>query len=761
MGERVKMDENDTSSGENNVLAEAKNNQNQVEEIKESYEYENINGKIETNNVRVLYFPNRRLSTFAEAFIDKDTGKIQTEIVEKGMTEEDILRFFHKKNGSLNLTLLIRSILYEAYRKERFTYEGGNIRHLWYTHFKPVLTGVFGYSESETVSNTIGVAWRDLVEVGLVTYEGLNITSEKESEAEWVIRDTPYPNIIIALEKKGYFKPYQWIPKLFNCFLMGTGGDLSRAVVHKYIRKLKEEQEFVYKQLGKELPDEKRVLNQTFYICTATDYDVKGYDIQDTCRRMFNSAIKQQGGTGHVEIHRLFVRPDQVTKELILSEALPWEIEKKSTLSSKKRKALEKQETTLWNRFCRYTKTLENPNGGLYIPKPSRWNGHVETIGDKEMVRAIIEMDAFSLAIIGEKIIEEVFRIIRDKNLDESKIMVPEVMRIFDDQKKDVAEEIYEKQDEKLIQPLRDKFERDTYDWEEEIDDEKSDSEKEIDSGYDSALSEKDREKLDQEPELFDELYGLEEEIELFEDERDDRIKNTEKLYNRLIEELRWARNAKVERIGNEYEKPVDDLGEKYESVEEEIDDACEDIDEEIEELEAIKDDELEKVEEDYEFKMEQYNKFKEEHLATFNPIEEALKEDVYDTVKKETDYRYKYIEKIEPIRDCLSSLVVDEVKQELKDDNEFSCFDSDIIPTFQGEDYLVIASANKDENIGKVRDGFSSKFINEMKKIVHDATRKLTFKLTKTVEMPDLEEEIEKAKEETEEELKEKEENE
>ena len=80
--------------------------------------------------VPVPFFPNRQIANISKVFENIETGEIEDRIVKKGMSREELERFFparkseRKKFGyKYNLRELIRSAIYEAYKREGLTVE--------------------------------------------------------------------------------------------------------------------------------------------------------------------------------------------------------------------------------------------------------------------------------------------------------------------------------------------------------------------------------------------------------------------------------------------------------------------------------------------------------------------------------------------------------------------------------------------------------------------------------------------------------------
>lgn len=587
------------------------------------------------------YFPNRQIATICDTVENPETHKIDTTISKPGMTKEEIMHHFPpyrgRCRGLCNAERLIGSIIYEAYRKEALLgkLEPGNVRSFWYTHLKAILVGMFQKEDNQNLDCIINKAWGCVIDSGVVTYEEMNITSEKESGRLSVVKDSPFNNIIIAVEKLSFFNSFSWLPKLFNCTLITAGGQPSRAVTRRFIFELKE--------LGVDL-------GQDFYMCTASDLDPSGYHIQEAFKKQLEKAIEFYGGTGKIEISRLFIRKDQVTPELLIAQGIPWGYKNKE---DEKKELVDKMQDTIWERFC------EKTDGGLYIPKPGGWTGKVIVKDGKEMVRALLEMNVFPLSIIEHALIKELLKIIRETN-DETKIMIPEIMRVFNELKSEVEE----KEDEK-------------------------------------------QERL---PELFEKKEKLEEQIE--------------KLENKLSE------------------------------VKQQIDEDCKDIDGEISELEDERQEELQPVSKAYNFRMNRYRQFKEEHVVVFNPIEQSLKSNIEEKLT-EIDHRFQDLEKRDSIKKEISSLCIDYT---LLIDENISCFEQPA-PTFKAGGLLEKAAINRDLNIEKVRDSFTSTFIDAMRQIWHEDTRNMTFELGEIAELKDISQEVKEAIDETEKELNEQEE--
>ena len=666
------------------------------QEIPRTYEY---GGKV--LNTAVTFFPDQSIATVTTT--GGDLQELDTEILWEGMTLEELEHYFPpppaqaKQGTTFNLSKILRSIIFEASQKEGINLEEGNVRNFWYTHIKFVVVDVLGLDTDASVDSAVNRAWGEVVNSQLVTYEGMNIEGGKEDSRISVVKDSPFSNLIIAVEKQDYFNKFKWIPRLFNSTLITAGGQPSRAVARAFIRQLK--------TLGVNL-------NQDFYMCVASDLDPAGYYIQDAFCKQFESAIKAYGGNGTIEIRRLFVRRDQVSDNLLASEAMPC---KDDANSDKARKA----ETTKWEYFVNET------NGGLYIP--DKWNGKYPTydVNGVPSVRALLEMNAFPKSLIEDAITSELLKIIESTN-DESKIMIPEIMRIFEVMREDAIQSVFEEWKRRLIDPLINNFLQQTDDWKDEINDMFNKAETEA------------------------------------ENERDENLREIEERFDLLIEEKNDEIHDKEPDLHNkqtDLEMQIEELESELEETTDEIKDKCSGLFEEIENLESDCENEKEPHNETYNnitdtlyneqrYRLEQLEKFRIEHATVFNPVEMALLEDISEALSPENlQYFFIDLEKMDRFQPHITRLLND--PKRLTDFGE-SCFIHPT-PAFIEQDLLHKASENRDENIGVVRNAFTPNFRNEMKNLVIESSPG-NFEVRGEVEDQDLSDEIEKAKEDTEE---------
>lgn len=654
-------------------------------------------------NFELRVVPDKQISTVTDKKMGDD-GLMETKILVYGMSREEIEAFFPpysmKAPYPFTLKAIIRSIIFESFLKREIDHlPKGNVRGFWYTHIIHIVENILGIGETDVVKSTINQAWEDLIVSGLVTYEDMNIKSDSASSTKYRVKDSPFSNLIIAVEKDDKFESMKWMPKLFNCTLMTAGGQPSRANARGFIKDIK---------------DKARVdLNQTFYMCVISDLDPAGYYIQESFKNQLEKAIQYNRGTGKIVIRRLFVRKDQVTQSLLEHDALPCYDKGKSDKAKK-------AENTKWDYFC------EQTNGGIYknVPRSvALSHGAIrnDEFVDSETVRvrAKLELNAFPDDIINDRVIKELLKIIVDTS-DESLIMIPEIMRVFEEEREKAMLEIYEREHKIKIAPYIKDFLRD------------------IDSQQFNMriLTRGESQKVwDEFEKIKKELSEpFNEKIEELEEEADERVP----------EEL-----AEKERL----EGDIRELEEELEDVEEDIKEQTQDLLDEISEQErlmqeAIKPHEIDKaikladVEKRGEYRQEELEKFKREKETLFNPIEKALMETIEKLVSQDNlEFFFDDLEADGKTRGHISKLILDP-KALL--DEEIPCLKHEY-PVFKEKDLLRKASAEERENVGSHRRGFTPDFLKDMRQLVHKGVddKGLVFEIREIEVFEDFSEEL------------------
>jgi hypothetical protein len=418
------------------------------------------------------------------------------------------------------------------------------------------------------------------------------------------------------------------------------------------------------------------------------------------------------GGTGTVEIKRLFVRKDQISDELLRLQADPCK-DKAKTIRAKK------AEDTKWQFFC------EQTDGGLYLPYNPRLQCIVDEVDGQKMMRVLIEMNVFSKPTIEEAIIKELLKII-DETGDETKIMIPEIMRIFEMMRSETVNEVYEDWRKKLIEPLISRFLDDTDRWEQSIKD-----------NHETDLKEAE-----------DRKNG---ELELIEYEYDKLIYQQKELCRKRLPKLHETRDR--------YTRAIRRLLKKRKDVIAAIKIKCIDICSEIKSIKMEKNEWIDPVNIEFNgiktefeyiksFRESKLQEFKDENSTVFNPIEMQLKHDIAEKLDPEqVVYYFRELELMPQFMNHIAKLLID---PDLLLEDNISCFYQPI-PTFSEEDLLRKAAKLFDKNIERVRNAFSRAFTEEMKKLFKTHVEDVEFELKGEVKKVDLTDKINNAMEETE----------
>ena len=242
----------------------------------------------------------RPIAWVCEAYRDKN-DKTQIRVVREGMTREEIIEAFPRGRGpgehEYNRAELCRAIIYEAYREvveQGVWRERGNIRSFWYERFMYVLRTVMRDKASQnSLDVTINQAWGELVEEGWVTYDVLNLYSEKEDAYTVAAQlDSPYPTAIVLVEKAAFFDDLHDLANVYEISFCAAGGQSSRAAAMAYVKKLE--------TLAIDT-------DQTFTVYSMMDCDPQGWDIpKQFCNHL------RIAGVVNVELVRLGILKEQL-----------------------------------------------------------------------------------------------------------------------------------------------------------------------------------------------------------------------------------------------------------------------------------------------------------------------------------------------------------------------------------------------------------------------------------------------------------------
>jgi len=368
------------------------------------------------------FFPNKNISSktlVVEKELSDGRTVIDVQLQEQGMSKDNLIAHFPPRNKSgtrlFNRLAILRAILMEEYLKVGKNREEGNVRRIWYTNFLYTLTRVLGDTHNQDSINTsISTCWKEMIESGLVNYDGLNIVGGKENLWESYTLHSPYAYIFDFIEKSDYLKPFRWFIKLFGIQIVAPSGQPSRASAFSMVRNL------MLQRVD---------LTQTFYALIISDLDPEGLAIQDAMIHHLRLALKHYSGIRNPRVKkiRLFLKKDQVSAEMVKHFGIPYvhmEAKKESAIKSAKTK---------------YKNFAKSIGGGIY---------------DKDGSPLKIELNAISESVMQKRIVEELLKIIDDKSL----IMIPEIMRELNNQREKVVSLLFTEYAKKFIKPESNKY---------------------------------------------------------------------------------------------------------------------------------------------------------------------------------------------------------------------------------------------------------------------------------------------------------------
>ena len=552
----------------------------------------------------------------------------------------------------------------------------------------------------------------------MVTYEGMNIVSAKENVRKSFIRDSPFSNLLIAVEKENLFEAFEWIPELFNSTLITAGGQPSRSVSRSYA-----------KQLVEELEASGVDIHSDLYMCTISDLDPAGYYIQEAFRNQIEKALEYYGSDAQVKIRRLFVRPEQITENILKHKAM--KCEDVGAMNERARKA----ENTKWEYFC------EQTGGGLY------------KVEGGQKYRAKVELDAFPTSVIERNILDELLKIIRDTN-DESLIMIPEIMRIFAKVGKEVVEEIFQRHKADWLKPIIEAF---------------LSQADELEDWFNNKTAEERAAESDRWHEIID---PIKEKYQTEREESDTLAQSEEDEQQEVIDAYKaeQGHDTRLDEIANE----IAELESERENIEQDIKDACADQFAEIEaawerdsercddinerEAEELKphntehDEVMAEIRAKEEYRLARLGEFKRWQEANFSPVDIELREAVEEALDGAMDFRYRDVESDYRTQPHVAKLMND--PSALLDSGESAWEQAK--PVFTEEDCLEKAAGVKSHTVEPHRRGFTQDFLDAMKDKLHEAGDDVDVDYPDPPEFDDFKDELEELKDSVESDIEE-----
>ena len=666
----------------------------------------------------VKRFEHQQIASITEPF-KRDDGKYDIRLISKGMNKEQIEYNFPptklsialaKKRKKIPLTFnmreLIRSIIVEDYEKIGLNRERGNVRHLFYTNIIYALTRIMGVTNIDSLDTTINEAWKDIIESGIVTYEGMNVESGKGKLLKSYARYSPFSNFIICVEKESLLESLDWTSQLFKTTIITAGGQPSRSALRAFVRTLSQW---------------KCDLNKPFFLLVITDLDPAGFFIQEAFASQIEKSLKYYNeDKGEVKDPiRLFLRLDQITNKLISEMGVP----------AKDQQAKTKQ-------------TIKSSKTKVKRFKVKLGEDFERLIIDGEMMK--VELDVISEDLMEEEIARQLLLLIDDCSL----ILIPEIMEELEKQRILVIKDLFNSHKEEKIDSIIDEYLEPIKERMKEIIQIHQEKKNQILADFN---------KIDK---LIDSIrFQIREEISNL-------IQTNIDKYNEYIESLVKDEREEIEKK----EEEIADLQEKIDSIQEKIDTIKEEIDEKInfykEEIWKIEDN-LSKTQRHL---IKKKSLLLDPHIIIRDQktkiIETELKifEEKTDTFKSQQKGKFgSYLRSIEKsFQDSLNNEKIPVFFYEIESDSNIqiqmayllthpkllleenkSCLEHPK-PAFQESNLLEnalkpenIQNTKRNPDLSKFRNTFSDPFVKALKELVRKKLKPIPIELDTIVDLP------------------------
>lgn len=220
--------------------------------------------------------------------------------VEESLREmnADTLRdlFSTQSSERLNVTRLVKNLLWQSYEqivlKQRPTTDG-NIRSLWYSDVKPVLSRADVLRDTDAGYGLMSELLANLVTQKLLRYQDFDFTDEHYDDRK-IGKQTG--RVILAAEKRGQWRWLKRMHQAHGVTVIALGGQPSLLSTEYFVDELKRAKVDIKKSMR---------------LITVMDYDPAGESIAQ-------SFVRQLKGFGVKVSKRIdLVRPEYMTKEQI------------------------------------------------------------------------------------------------------------------------------------------------------------------------------------------------------------------------------------------------------------------------------------------------------------------------------------------------------------------------------------------------------------------------------------------------------------
>ncbi len=204
--------------------------------------------------------------------------------------------FCTKRSKRINVARLVKNILWQVYEqislKQRPTVDG-NLRSLWYSDVKPVLSRAGALRDTDAGYSLLSDLLVHLVTRDLLHYRSFDFTDEHYDDRRLGKRRR---NVFVVSEKRGHWRWLKRMQQSHEVTIIALGGQPSLLSTEYFVQELKKA---------------KINLTKTFPMFTVVDYDPAGESIAQ-------SFMRQLKGFGVKKVKRIdLIKPAYMTKEQI------------------------------------------------------------------------------------------------------------------------------------------------------------------------------------------------------------------------------------------------------------------------------------------------------------------------------------------------------------------------------------------------------------------------------------------------------------
>lgn len=204
--------------------------------------------------------------------------------------------FCTKRSKRINVARLVKNLLWQAYEhietKKRPTVDG-NLRSLWYSDVKPVLSRAGALKDTDAGYSLLSDLMASMVNQKLLSYRAFDFTDERYDDRRI---GKKRKHVLLTSEKRGHWRWLKRMQEAHGVTIIALGGQPSLMSTEYFVAEMKKA---------------KMNLTKTIPMFTVVDYDPAGESIAQ-------SFIRQLKCFGVKNVKRIdLIKPVYMTKEQV------------------------------------------------------------------------------------------------------------------------------------------------------------------------------------------------------------------------------------------------------------------------------------------------------------------------------------------------------------------------------------------------------------------------------------------------------------